>query len=144
MELNEWSERIERVSAGYGAYYGVERTPEWILLKLTEELGELTQAHLALTGQGRNRGRSPEELRNDLEGEVADVLAMVLVYARSAGVDVETALAGKWLPWEEFHARRAAGQQVPDPLPHRWPTGPADAKNAVTHDAGDTHDGGAP
>lgn len=109
MDLRQWCERVERVSAGYGDYYGVERSPEWTLLKLTEELGELTQAHLALSGQGRNRGKSPGELRRDLEGEVADVLAMVLVFAGRTGVDVEAALERKWLPWERFHAERAAG-----------------------------------
>ena len=114
MELGEWSERVERVSAGYGDYYGVERTPEWTLLKLTEEVGELAQAHLALSGQGRNRGKSPEELRADLEGEVADVLAMVLVFAGRAGIDAEAALERKWLPWERFHGERAAGG---DPTP---------------------------
>lgn len=109
MDLSEWSERVERVSAGYGEHYGVERTPEWTLLKLTEELGELAQAHLALSGQGRNRGKSPAELRVDLEGEVADVLAMLLVFANRAGIDAEAALERKWLPWERFHAQPAAG-----------------------------------
>lgn len=120
MEMSEWCQRIEGISSAYGEHFGVERTPEWTLLKLTEELGELTQAHLTLTGQGRNRGKAPDELRSDLEGEVADVLAMVLVYAGRVGIDVEQALTAKWLPWEEFHANRAAGA-APASLPHRWP-----------------------
>ncbi|WP_074045971.1 MazG nucleotide pyrophosphohydrolase domain-containing protein [Dermacoccus nishinomiyaensis] len=120
MELNEWSGRIEGISAAYGEYFAVERTPEWVLLKLTEEVGELTQAYLASSGQGRNRGKSDDELRQDLEGEVADAFAMILVFARSAGIDIESALTTKWLPREKFHADRAAGL-APEPLAHRWP-----------------------
>lgn len=139
MELREWSERIEGISSAYGEYFGAERTPEWTLLKLTEELGELTQAHLAASGQGRNRGKSPTELRADVEAEVADVLAMVLVFANRVGVDVEQVLTDKWLPWEEFHARRAAGE-TPDPLPGRWVPEPRDdAPDGGPHDMIEAH-----
>lgn len=62
----------------------------------------------------------PDALRQDLEGEVADAFAMILVFARSAGIDIESALTTKWLPWEKFHADRAAGL-APEPLAHRWP-----------------------
>ncbi|GMA20189.1 phosphoribosyl-ATP pyrophosphohydrolase [Arsenicicoccus piscis] len=106
MELREWSDRIEYVSAGYADHYGVDRTPEWTLLKLTEEVGELAQAWLSATGQGRDRGASPEELQQALPGEVADVLAMTLVFAQRAGVDVEQALTDKWLHYEAFHQER--------------------------------------
>ena len=53
-------------------------------------------------------------MRTDLEGEVADVLAMELVFAGRAGIDAEAALERKWLPWERFHGERAAGG---DPTP---------------------------
>lgn len=124
MELTEWSARVERVSAGYAEYYGVTRSPEWTLLKLTEEVGELTQAYLAQSEQGRTRGKSPAELEADLRGEVADVLAMVLVFAEGAGVDVEAALEEKWMPWDAFHARRAAGENPVPPGAVDPPRGP--------------------
>ncbi|WP_409485224.1 phosphoribosyl-ATP pyrophosphohydrolase [Arsenicicoccus dermatophilus] len=106
MELAQWQDRIEYVSAGYADHYGVDRTTEWVLLKLTEEVGELVQAHLSSSGQGRDRGRSPEELAEAVRGEVADVLAMTLVAAQRLGVDVEEALAEKWLRYESFHQER--------------------------------------
>lgn len=121
MELRQWVDQVDEVSAGYGEYYGVERTPEWVLLKLTEEVGELTQAWLALSGQGRDRGKSTEQLRADLEGELADALAMVLVMSRRVGVDVEEALERKWLPWADFHRRRRAGEDVAPPVPTDGP-----------------------
>lgn len=56
MELAQWQDRIEYVSAGYADHYGVDRTTEWVLLKLAEEVGELVQAHLSSSGQGATAG----------------------------------------------------------------------------------------
>lgn len=106
MELRELADRIEYVSAGYADHYRVERTPEWALLKLTEELGELTQAHLTLTGQGRARGLTPDEQRRTLALEVGDVIGMAIVYANLACIDVEKAVTDKWLQYESFHRER--------------------------------------
>ena len=106
MELAELTARLEYISAGYADYFNISRTPDWHLLKLTEELGELTQAHLTRHGQGRDRGLDPSEQSEQLAAEIADVLAMVLLYARQAGVDVEHAIAQKWLPYEKFHRDR--------------------------------------
>ncbi len=117
MELSEWTDRLESISAGYGEVYGVERTPEWLLLKLGEEFGELTRAWLAASGQSRNRDRSATELAAAVTGEVADVVAMALVFAHTVGVDVDEALTGKWLPWEEYHRRRQAGEPAASPIP---------------------------
>lgn len=106
MELQEWARRVEFVSAGYGDYYDVRRSPDWALLKLTEEVGELVQAWLTASGQGRDRGQDAQQRQAALEGEVADVLGMVLVVAGQTGVDVERAMADKWLAYEQFHQDR--------------------------------------
>lgn len=106
MELNEWADRIDAVSRGYAEYYDIDRTVEWSLLKLTEELGELTQAHLTVTGQSRPREGDAAEQEAKLAVELADVLGMALVYARMRGIDIEQALAAKWLHYEAFHRER--------------------------------------
>ncbi|MFN8077981.1 MAG: hypothetical protein U0Q19_00305 [Kineosporiaceae bacterium] len=43
MELAELTATVERVSEGYADRFGIDRTPDWFLMKLQEELGELTQ-----------------------------------------------------------------------------------------------------
>lgn len=106
LTLSELTERIEYVSAGYGDYYGVERSTDWILLKLTEEVGELVQAHLTASGQGRDRGLDRDQQRAQVAEELADVLGMCLVAAHRAGVDLESAVAAKWLRYEAFHRER--------------------------------------
>lgn len=113
MDLVEWTERLESVSAGYAEVYAVDRTPEWLLLKLMEELGELSQAWLVASGQGRDRNRSADEQRAAVAAECADVVAMALLTARQMGVDVEAALRDKWLPWEEYHEKRRSGAAIP-------------------------------
>lgn len=117
MELSEWSDRLEAVSQGYAEVYDIERTPEWMLLKLTEELGELSQAWLVASGQGRDRGRTPAQTRATVAAECADVVAMALLTAARMGVDVESALREKWLPWEDYHRRRRLAADAVPPIP---------------------------
>ncbi|PFG67732.1 hypothetical protein B0O41_2553 [Propionibacteriaceae bacterium ES.041] len=106
MEMSEWTDRLELISDGYAEVYGIDRSPEWMLLKLTEELGELSQAWLVASGQGRDRNQSPEQARDTLAAECADVVAMALLTARRMGVDIEASMTEKWLVWEDYHRRR--------------------------------------
>lgn len=105
-------ERVEAVSALYARKFGVERDADWFMLKLAEEVGELTQAFLVATGRTRPRGDAPRSGAapdgatgddggaSPLADEVADVLAHLLLLARSQGVDVDAAVRRKWLAWE--------------------------------------------
>lgn len=104
MELNHIADRVEKLSAQYAEVYGIERSGEWALLKLTEEVGELAQAHLTASGQSRDRGRTPEEQRRVVAEELGDALGMCLVYARQMGIDPEQAVADKWFRYERAGA----------------------------------------
>jgi NTP pyrophosphatase (non-canonical NTP hydrolase) len=101
VEINELSERIEKLSARYGEDLGFERTGDWFLLKLQEEVGELTQAHLQITGRARTKGRSSAEIRATFELEFADVLCQLLLLARHHDVDLPDAVDRKWLAHED-------------------------------------------
>ncbi len=62
LTLPALGERVEAVSALYARKFGVDRDPDWFMLKLTEEVGELTQAFLVATGRtprGLRRVRRP-------------------------------------------------------------------------------------
>ena len=104
MDLSQWSDEVEEISQQYAERFGVQRTSPWFLLKLQEEVGELTQAYLQSTGQGRDKGRTSAELESDVEAEVADVLVMLLLFARHHGVDVEAALDRKWVAYRAENA----------------------------------------
>jgi len=97
MDIGELATQVEGVSRSYAARFGIDRDADWFILKLQEEVGELTQAHLMLSGQARAKGRSAEELRALFRAEVADVLCQVLILARHHEIDIVEEIRGKWL-----------------------------------------------
>lgn len=100
MDIQQMSADVEVVSASYAANNGIDRTDDWMVLKLNEEVGELTQAYLARAGQARDKGRTPDELESDFRAEIADVLAQVLLIAHRFDVDVSAEIESKWLVWK--------------------------------------------
>ncbi|WP_066039179.1 pyrophosphatase [Herbiconiux solani] len=100
MDVRAMGREVEEVSAHYAASNGIDRTDDWLVLKLNEEVGEVTQAYLARAGQARDKGRSAEELDADFRAELADVFAQVLLIAGRFGVDLEAEVQAKWLVWK--------------------------------------------
>ncbi|WP_420364440.1 pyrophosphatase [Curtobacterium sp. L3-7] len=100
MQIDELRDEVEQVSAFYAERHRIDRTDDWFVLKLNEEVGELTQAYLARAGQARDKGRTSEELESDFRSELADVLAQVLLIARRFDVNVADEVARKWLVWK--------------------------------------------
>lgn len=87
---------VLRISDIYAAEHGIERDRDWALLKLQEELGELTAEHLRMSRRARGEADASK-----LGDEAADVLGMLLIYCDSAGIDLEGAMQRKWLSWLE-------------------------------------------
>ena len=98
--LNAFADRLEAISAAYAATYAIDRTGDWFLLKLQEEVGEMTQAWLARTGRSR---RDTEDGAAQLAAEVADVFCQLLLFSRAAGIDIDAAVREKWLRWEPIY-----------------------------------------
>jgi NTP pyrophosphatase (non-canonical NTP hydrolase) len=88
--------QFEESSARYAATNGFERDPDWFVLKMHEEIGELTQIWNKLSGRGRRHGRSEEELKQALADEMADLFGHVLLFARQHGLDLSSAIERKW------------------------------------------------
>jgi NTP pyrophosphatase (non-canonical NTP hydrolase) len=68
---------------------------------LQEEVGELIQSYLMLSGKARAKGKSAEEIQTDFRKEVADVFCQTLLLARFYSIDVEKAVEEKWLRWSK-------------------------------------------
>jgi NTP pyrophosphatase (non-canonical NTP hydrolase) len=96
MNLSDLTASVLRISDIYAREHSIDRDRDWALLKLQEELGELTAEHLRMSG--RARGEADHEKLGD---EAADVLGMLLIYCQAAGVDIEQAMQRKWLHWLE-------------------------------------------
>lgn len=94
LDLKGLQADVLRISDRYAAEHNIDRDHDWALLKLQEELGELTAEHLRLSSRARG---SPDP--DKLGDEAADVLGMLLIYCDSAGIDIEQAMQRKWLHW---------------------------------------------
>lgn len=110
MDLRKLSDDVEAVSRSYAEKHRIDRTDTWLLLKLQEEVGELTQAFLMRAGQARDKGFSPDQLDVAFRAELADVFCHVLLLARYHGVDLAAEVERKWLPW---HPGRLAARCSP-------------------------------
>jgi NTP pyrophosphatase (non-canonical NTP hydrolase) len=95
--LKALAERLERVSTGYPERYTSRRDEDWYVLKLQEEVGELTQAWLRLTERGRRVATDDAALRNQLEDETTDLLCQLLLFARRFDIDLGASIKRKWL-----------------------------------------------
>ena len=97
MEMNELLEFISEQDTKLTAVNSTARPSERILalmVKLTEETGELADEVLA--SQGDQRKEKLSEMSTDgLENEVADVIITVLLLAAALNVDVSAALQKK-------------------------------------------------
>ena len=102
MELTELGDEVEIISRVYERRFGVPRTDDWLVLKLHEEVGELTQAYLARSGRSGDRGAGAEAVDAAFRAELADVLAQVLLVARRFDVDLEAEIDRKWVRWRHL------------------------------------------
>jgi NTP pyrophosphatase (non-canonical NTP hydrolase) len=100
VDLVELTARLEKISVGYGERLGFDRDPDWFLLKLQEEVGELTQAYLQHTGRARSKGAMPDDIRATFHQEFADVLCQLLLFAHQHDVDLSQEIERKWLVYE--------------------------------------------
>ena len=96
LDLKDLQADVLRISDIYAAEHGIDRDRDWALLKLQEELGELTAEHLRMTQRARGQADAGK-----LGDEAADVLGMLLIYCDRAGIDLEEAMRRKWLHWLE-------------------------------------------
>ena len=94
LDLKALQADVLRISDIYAEQHGIDRSGDWALLKLQEELGELTAEHLRMSGRARGVADAGK-----LGDEAADVLGMLLIYCDGAGIDLEQAMQRKWLHW---------------------------------------------
>lgn len=95
--FKELSDRIGEVGELYARVHDIERSSDWYLLKLTEELGELTAEHLLLAGRSKPNSDGSGGTREALESEAADLFGQFVLYLRANDIDIKAAIERKWL-----------------------------------------------
>lgn len=109
LNIQEITKNIESVSVSYAEKHDISRTNEWFILKLSEEVGELIQSYLKLTGQARSNDVDEHTLKCNFEDEIADVLGQILLLANHHNVDLISAIERKWLAWLPEKSDEAIG-----------------------------------
>ncbi|MCP2027344.1 NTP pyrophosphatase (non-canonical NTP hydrolase) [Flavobacterium sp. HSC-32F16] len=99
MDLKELTKKVLMVSDQYEKNCKIKRDEDWYILKLHEEIGELTQNYLSYTLRGRNRNLTKEELKNNISHELADVLGQILLFANYHDIDIEKSMEEKWFSY---------------------------------------------
>lgn len=95
--FKDLSDRIGKVGDLYARVHDIPRSADWYLLKLTEELGELTAEHLLISGRARPNADGSSGTREALENEAADLFGQFVLYLRENKIDIEAAIERKWL-----------------------------------------------
>ena len=101
MNIKDLTKEVENISQIYSKKFNIDRDGDWFILKLQEELGELIQSYLMMIRQGRNKGKSEKEIKDNFRREVADVFSHVLLLAKFYKIDLEKEVEKKWLKWKE-------------------------------------------
>lgn len=97
MRLAQLSNDLEEISQGYTSAFNIQRTPDWFVLKLQEEVGELTQSYLMMGRQARTKKLTEEQLQENFKQELADVFCHTLLLAKQYDINLEEQVAQKWL-----------------------------------------------
>lgn len=99
-EIQALTAKVKEVIRLYKEQYpDVQMDRDYIPLKITEEWGECLQAFLMLSDRGRQKGKSKDEIRAELEKEMADVFGYLLAFADAEGIDLPRALERKWFAY---------------------------------------------
>ncbi|MCX5209759.1 MazG-like family protein [Kitasatospora sp. NBC_00240] len=107
MLAHYWPAIERHVREQDGAFATIRRLVDWLdhangtgeaetamrLLKLTEEVGEVSQAYIGFVGQNPRKGQT--HTRNDVADELCDVIVTALVALHAFTDDAEQHFAGK-------------------------------------------------
>jgi NTP pyrophosphatase (non-canonical NTP hydrolase) len=94
IDLLHLRDKIAEAGSRYAASLNIEPTDDWLVLKTSEEAGELVQAFLCFTARAHSRGLPPPELKRALDDEIADLLGFALVLAESCSLRAVTQAVG--------------------------------------------------
>lgn len=85
----------------------IESSEDYLILKLTEELGEFVQSYLIHKKRCRPvKYVEAKKSKRELSKELADVMGIILVIAKTMKIDIEEALVKKWITKEWLKNKR--------------------------------------
>lgn len=101
MNVHKVTRLVKRVSDAYAKKFGIRRNSSWYVLKLQEEMGELIQSYLMMTGAARQKDKTKDQITEEFHKEMADVFCHVLLLAKHYHINLEKEVEEKWLVWNK-------------------------------------------
>src|SRR4051794_2693984 len=89
MNLKETALHCEKAWSQYAEKFQINRDDEFYLLKIQEELGELTRAFLEIRGSEKKRKSTIDELKRKFAGDIASLVGNSLILAHHFNIDLE-------------------------------------------------------
>jgi NTP pyrophosphatase (non-canonical NTP hydrolase) len=101
MKFKDIQQKVIENAIRYGKEYNVKIDEDFALIKLYEEVGELSQAILIHRKKSRPEKHTAENVsKREVAKELADVVGMVMVNAHLLNIDLEEAIEKKWISKE--------------------------------------------
>jgi NTP pyrophosphatase (non-canonical NTP hydrolase) len=101
MEFKQLQGQITEIFLSNAERDKIPISDDYLMLKISEELGEFVQSYLIYKKQCRpEKYASPEESKRALAKELSDVIGLVFVISTVFKIDVEEALVKKWITQE--------------------------------------------
>ena len=99
MDIKDLTSKLIQIRKTYSESFNIPISSDWYPIKISEEVGEMCSAYLSLTKRARPKGELPDLLTQNLADEIADVIAMTLLFAESQNIDIEKAIEDKWFKY---------------------------------------------
>lgn len=114
MRFTELCQKVLEVYDRYARDNAIEVNDDYAVLKLVEEVGEFAQAVIIKKGMCRTEKRlPPAQSRRNVGAELSDILGLTILCADRMGVDLQAAIAEKWLHFLDAPAKlRPRGRTV--------------------------------
>lgn len=102
MEFKKIQQGIIKNSERYSRRHKVKLDDDFVLMKLFEEVGELSEAYLIYKKKSRaEKFVSPDIAKKNVARELADVIGVAVVLADKLKIDMEDAINKKWIHKEK-------------------------------------------
>ena len=101
MQIKQLQKKISKILLSNSKRDNIKIDDDYLMLKLTEELGEFVQAYVVHNKRCRpEKYLSIQKSKKEMAKELSDVLGIILVIANNLNIDLEEAIVKKWITRE--------------------------------------------
>jgi NTP pyrophosphatase (non-canonical NTP hydrolase) len=101
MQITTIAKRIRGVVTRGRGTLNADIDSDWYVMKLQEELGELTEKYMAMTGRAVEKPSSADTAKKELSNEISDVLCLTLLLADRCKINLKDSIQQKWYAYAQ-------------------------------------------